>query len=106
MPDRIVVLRDRDPFAFFADACAALAGAVNELHAWSVAHDELVAAYAAMLRAYAGVVRPTLQDVVSGRIIDHVLERLEQAERGEISIPVTDILDRLHGVLVSEPARH
>jgi hypothetical protein len=106
MPDRIVVLRDRDPFAFVADACAAVADAVNEPHAWSVAHDELVDAYAAMLRAHPSLVRHTLPDGVTGRIIDHVLERLGQAERGEIVTPVTDILDRLHGLLVNEPAVH
>jgi hypothetical protein len=57
-----------------------------------------------MLRAYTGGVRPTLADAVTGRIIDHVLERLGQAERREIVTPLTDILDGLQGVLVNEPA--
>jgi hypothetical protein len=85
MPERIVVLRNHDPWSFVADACSALADAVNEPHAWSIVHDELVAAYAAMVRAYAGLVRPTLQDEVTLRIFDHVLDRLGQAERARSS---------------------
>jgi hypothetical protein len=103
MTDRIVVLRNHDPLSFVANACSVLAEAVNEPRAWSPAHDELVAAYAAMVRAYASLVRPSVQNVVQGRIIDHVLERLGQAERGEIVTPVADIVARPHGVLVTEP---
>ena len=64
----------------------------------------LVAAYAAMVRTYAILVRPSVQHEVQGRIIDHLLERLGQAERGEILTPVVDVVDRLHGELVNEPA--
>ena len=106
MPDRVVVLRSHDPLSFVADTCAALADAVNEPHVWSPSHGELVAAYAGLVRAYARLVRPSVQDEVRGRIIDHVLERLAQAERGEILTPVADIVDRLHGLLASEPALH
>jgi hypothetical protein len=104
MAERIVVFHNHDPLSFVADGCAALAEAVNEPHVWSVADEELIAAYAAMVRVYAGLVRPTVQGEVTGRIIDHVLERLGQAERGQIATPVLDIVDRLHGLLVNEPA--
>jgi hypothetical protein len=106
MADRVVVLRRHDPLSFVADSCAALADAVNEPHAWSPSHVELVAAYAAVVRAYASLLRPSVQDEVRGRILDHVLQRLGQAERGEILTPVADIVDRLHGLLASEPALH
>ena len=104
MPDRVVVLRNHDPVSFVADACAALADAVNEPHAWSSADDDVVAAYAAMVRAYAGLVRPSFRDDVQRRVVDHVLERLTQAARDEILTPTADIADRLHGVLAREPA--
>jgi len=103
MTDRILVLRKGDPLSLVADACAALADAVNEPHSWSSAHDDLVAAYAAMVRAYAGLVRPTITEEVRRRVIDHVLDRLGQAERGEIVTSVVDIVNRLHGELVSQP---
>jgi hypothetical protein len=38
--------------------------------------------------------------------VDQVLVRWGRGDRGEIVTPVTDILDRLHGVLVTEPAQH
>ncbi|MGO9559475.1 MAG: hypothetical protein ACLPYW_10350 [Acidimicrobiales bacterium] len=106
MADRIVVLRTQDPVSFVADACAALADAVSEPHGWCSSHGELAAAYAALVRAYVGLVRPSVGDEIQGRIIDHVLERLGQAERSEILTPVADIVDRLHGLLASEPALH
>jgi hypothetical protein len=106
MPDRIVVFRDHDPLLFVADACAALADALNEPHVWTAGDDALVASYAALVRAYASLVRPTVQEEVRGRIVDHVLERLGQAERGEIVTPVVDIVDRLHGELTRQPSLH
>ncbi len=106
MSQRIVILRDHDPVSFVADGCAALADAANELHVWSAGHEELLAVYAAMVRTYAGLVRPSIDDEAKGRIIDHVLERLGQAERGEIMAPVLDIADRLHGELVNDPVLH
>ncbi len=106
MTERIVVLRNHDPLSFVADACSALAEAVNEPHVWRLVDAELIATYAGMVRAYAGLVRPKVQSEVTGRIIDHVIERLGEAERGEIVTPVIDIVDRLHGLLVNEPALH
>jgi hypothetical protein len=106
MAERVVVLRTHDPVSFIADASAALANAVNEPHAWSTAHEELVAAYAALVRAYAGLVLSSVRDEVQVRIIDHVLMRLGQSERGEILTPVAEIVDRLHGLLASEPVLH
>jgi hypothetical protein len=43
---------------------------------------------------------------VRGSIIDHVLERLGQAEGGEIRTPVVDIVDCLHGELTGQPSLH
>jgi hypothetical protein len=106
MPDRIVVFRDHDPLSFVADACAALADAVNEPHVWTARDVELVASYAALVRAYASLVRPAVQEEIRGRIIDHVLERLGEAERGEIVTPAVDIVDRLHGELTHQPSLH
>jgi hypothetical protein len=106
MTDRIVVLQNDDPLSFVADACAALGDAVNAPHTWRSNDPELVAVYAAMVRAYACLVRPPDEDDVRRRIIDHVIERLNQAERGDIVTPVSDIADRLHGLLDSEPALH
>jgi hypothetical protein len=97
--DRIIVLRTEDPLSFVADASAALAAAVNEPHAWSAAHDELVGTYAGMVRTYANLLRPMIAGEVQLRVIDHLLDRLAQAERGEILVAVTEIADRLHGEL-------
>jgi hypothetical protein len=36
-------------------------------------------------------------------VIDHLVERLDQARAGEISIPLLDIADRLHAELVRQP---
>ena len=108
MTDRIVVLRSDDPFSFVADACVSLAAAVNEPHAWTAGHAKLVATYAGVVRAYAALLRPAMACEPHGevrlRIVDHLLERLGQAERGERLVSVADVADRLHGELVNEPA--
>jgi hypothetical protein len=102
--DRLLVLRSEAPLTFVADACAALADTVNEPHPCSDAHEERVAVYAAMVRAYADLLRPAVTDEVWLQIVDHLLGRLTQAEVGEIVTPVADIVDRLHGELVNVPA--
>jgi hypothetical protein len=102
--DRIVVLRRADPFSFIADGCAALAQAVNEPHAWSTTDDDLVGAYAAMVRAYAALLRPAIGNEVQLRIVDHLLDRLGEAERGDFPVPIVDIVDRLHAELTPTPA--
>lgn len=99
--DRIVVLRREDPHTFLADVCSALADAVNEPHAWTSADEPLLASYAAAVRAYAGLLRPSITNEAQGRIVDHLLERLGQAQRGEFTVPVADVVDRLHAELVN-----
>jgi hypothetical protein len=107
MADRIVVLRPEDPVAFVADACAALADTVNQVPPWQPSDADLVDAYAAMLVAYARVMRPSLEmDPRSSArlaIIDHLLGRLTQAQAGEIGYRTADVADRLHAELVHEP---
>jgi hypothetical protein len=53
MADRVVVLRKGEPLAFVADACMALADAVNQTRAWSQSDHELIDAYAEMVIATA-----------------------------------------------------
>jgi hypothetical protein len=103
--DRLLILRSEAPSAFVADACAALADIVNEPHLLSSdAHEERVAVYAALVRAYAGLLRLGTTDEAQRHIVDHLLGRITQAELGEIVTPVADIVDRLHGELENVPA--
>jgi hypothetical protein len=59
-----------------------------------------------MVRAYAVLIRPRIESEARLRIIDHLLDRLGQSERGEIMISVGEIVDRLHGELVSQLVLH
>jgi hypothetical protein len=108
MSDRVVVLRTDDGISFVADACAALADAVNELRVVRTPDTDLVDAYAELVVAYSRLVRRQLADdptgVVRVNIIDHLLERLRQARAGEDTLPIVDLVDRLHGELTREPA--
>jgi hypothetical protein len=101
MSDRVVVLRTQDPVSFVADACGALAEVVNKIQAWGPSHDELVRVYAELVRALANLERPILARAESGEvrlnIVDHLIERLDQAQSGQINMAVADIADRLHG---------
>jgi hypothetical protein len=101
--DRVVVLRSEDPVAFLADACAAAADAANELRVASATDAAVVDVYAELVVAYARVER---DDYTGARlaIVDHLIERLGQARRGEIVTPLADIVDRLHGELTATPA--
>jgi hypothetical protein len=101
--DRVVVLRPDDPVAFLADACAAAAGAVNELRVAKVTDAALVDVYAELVVAYARVERNSTTGARLA-IIDHLIERITQARRGEIVSPLVDIVDRLHGELASATA--
>ena len=108
MTDRIVVLRTDDALAFVADACAAFADAVNEIRVSRAGDTDLVSAYAEMVVAYSRLLRSR---PCSDRhrpahlaIVDHLVERLRQAQNHEITTPVLDIVDRLHGELTREPA--
>lgn len=107
MADRIVVLRAHDAVSFVADGCAALAEAVNEIRLQRRGDKDLIRAYAAMVVAYSRVQRDELSvrgETTRLAVIDHLVERLDQAEAGEINISVLDIVDRLHGELTREPA--
>ena len=100
MTDRIVVLRTDDALAFVADACAALADAVNEIRAFRAADTDLTSAYAEMVLAYGRLLRHHLSDGPHGpghlAIVDHLIERLRQAQNHEVTSLALDIAHRLH----------
>lgn len=104
MPDRILVLRPDDPVSFVADACAALADAVNEVRVVRSTDEELVATYAELVVAYSRGMREQLTAEGTARlaVIDHLVDRLRQAQAGEITLPVLDVVDRLHAELTRE----
>lgn len=106
--DRVVVLRRSDPLGFVADACAALADSVNETRLANAHDGDLIQAYAGLVVAYAVLVRASLddpRDQARVAVLDHLTERLCQAQRGEIETRVVDLVDRLHGELTSGAAR-
>ena len=103
--DRVVVLRDRDGLSFVADGCAALADAANEIRLARAGDADLVRAYAELVVAYSRLMRDGLAErgeTVRLAIIDHLVERLRQAQAGEVAMSVLDLVDRLHGELSSE----
>lgn len=108
MTDRIVVLKNDDAIGFVADACAALAAAVNEIRVSRSGDQDLVSAYAEIVVAYSRLLRHQSSDDRYGSahlaIVDHLVERLRQAQNNDITTPVLDIVDRLHGELTREPA--
>ena len=101
--DRVVVLRDDDPLAFVADACAAAAAAAAEPRSWRPQDVAMVDVYAELVVAHARLVRPRLGGARL-QVIDHLTERIGQARSGEISTPLVDIVDRLHGEVTAQPA--
>ncbi len=108
MVDRVVVLHADDGPSFIADACAAMADAVNETRLVTAGHADLVEAYAEMVVAFARLVRPRLLDdgeTVRVAVMDHLLDRLTEARTGLIALPVLDVVDRLHGELTQDHAR-
>jgi len=108
MVDRVVVLHADDGLSFIADACAAMADAVNETRLVTAGHADVVEAYVEMVVAFARLVRPRLLDdgeTVRVAVMDHLLDRLMQARTGLIALPVLDIVDRLHGELTQDHAR-
>jgi ethanolamine utilization protein EutA (predicted chaperonin) len=77
--------------SFIADACAALADAVDEIRIQRRGDAVLVKAYAEMVVAYGQLLRPQLAaqgDVARLAIIDHLVMRLQQAQEGQITMPV------------------
>jgi hypothetical protein len=98
MSDQVLILSRDNPLDFVANACAALADFVNELRVSLVGDHLLIETYAEMLRAYSNLLRPALVGdpscAVHVKVIDHLVERLDQARVGEISIPLLDIVDR------------
>ena len=100
---QLIVLRAEAPVAFLADACDALAEAVNRIRSSSPADQRLMEVYAETVRAWALVERRRLVFVSDAStqlaIVDHLLERLSQAQAGDTALPVVDIVDRLHAEL-------
>ena len=101
--DRVVVLRSDDPLGFFADACAAAAGAVSEPHSWHPSDMAMIDLYAELVVGYARLARPLFHGPRLA-IVDHLVGRVAQARSGEITTSLVDIVDRLHGELASERA--
>lgn len=108
MPDRIVVLRPKQPVRFLVDVCAALADAVNEPHGWSSSDVELLTVYGEAVTALARLQRAQLAQRSGAEthiaIIDHLIERLRQVHAGENTNPIADVIDRLHAESVRELA--
>lgn len=108
MAERLVVLRNEDALGFVADSCAALADAVNQLRAVRSTDADLVDVYAEMVLTYSRLVRSSRAGdpaaTARANIIDHLVHRLEQARAGEITLPVLDIVDRLHAEITRQPA--
>src|SRR5438094_880676 len=84
MADRVVVLRSDDAMGFVGEACAEMVVAYSRLVGRGLADDP--------------------HGTARRNIIDHLVERLRQARAGEFTLPVLDIIDRLHGELTREPA--
>ncbi|HZD65844.1 MAG TPA: hypothetical protein VE152_07090 [Acidimicrobiales bacterium] len=108
MTDRVVVLRPEQPRRFLEDVCGALAGAVNEPHAWRASDPELVDVYTEAVLALARMRREDVA-ALSGRrvqvaVIDHLIERVRQTRAGEFGVRLADVVDRLHAEAVSEVA--
>ncbi|HVA06991.1 MAG TPA: hypothetical protein VNG12_09660 [Acidimicrobiales bacterium] len=107
MGDHIVVLRSDDPLDFIADACAALADLVNEMHLSRSSDLVMIKTYAELLVAFANLRRPYLAADSSASaqlaIIDHLVERLRQSQAGEFNVPMLDVADRLHAELARLP---
>lgn len=93
--DRLIVLRPEDPVSFLADACASAADAVNEIRAWRPSDSSLARVYAELVLAYARV-EVCERTGVKLAIMKHLMERVDQALAGEVTPPLTDIVDRLH----------
>jgi hypothetical protein len=83
MAEQIVVLRAEASLEFVASACALLAGQVNRLRVAGPGQDSLVEVYAEMVLAYARLRRRELDDPVRVQIIDHLTERVGQAQIGQ-----------------------
>ena len=104
--ERVVVLRSEDPLGFVADACDALAEAVNRMRAVRSSDADLVDTYAELVLAYTRLVRRGLTDEPAKtarlNIVEHLVERLRQARAGEINLRVLDVVDRLHAEITRE----
>lgn len=108
MGERVVVLRSDDGLGFLADACAALAEAVNQVRVARAGDGDLVEVYAEVVVAYSRLVRRRLGEgdrtaTAQLNILHHLEERIRQASAGEITLPLLDVVDRLHGELTREP---
>jgi hypothetical protein len=97
--DRIVVLHEEAPATFLADACRAVAEAVNSVHVAGPGQEALVDLYAELVGAYARLRMGRSEFELSEadrNIFAHLLERIRQSRAGEIEIPLADIADQLH----------
>lgn len=108
MADRVVVLRAGQPREFLEEACAALADEVNTMHEWTESDDETLSVYAVAVTALARLRLLELADEPGARaqvaIIEHLIERVRQAQAGEIQFRLADVVDRLHAEALCEAA--
>ena len=95
--DRIVILHEEDPATLLADACHAVAEAVNSVHVPGPGQQALVDVYAELVGAYASVqIGHSEVSETKRNIMAHLLERIRQAPGGEIEMPLAGIADQLH----------
>ena len=81
------------------------AGQTFGIRAATQSDDDLLGAYAEMVRAYARLLRPRLiaqDETVRLGVLDHLLNRLDEAQAGTRAVPVIDVVDRLHAELTRE----
>ncbi|WP_063043738.1 hypothetical protein [Nocardia pseudovaccinii] len=96
-----ILLQPQDPVGFVADACAALADQVNRIRALPPQDsiDQLAQTYAELVIAYSHLIAPTITNRARTNIISHLIDRIREAQTGDITTPLLDAVDRLHAEL-------
>lgn len=105
MTDKVVFLNPRQPLAFLASACAALAEALEDTVALGPNRDELAAVYAEVVGAYARLLRAEVARMpemsrVWFDVVDHLLGRLKQVRDREILLDHVEVASQLHARLL------
>lgn len=101
MSERVVVLRPDGGLVFLRDACNAVGDAVDDA---GDSDGELAVVYAELVGCYARVLRPEVVRLPEGSaawpaIVDHLMHRLDQARRHEITLSFVEVAGRLHAEL-------
>ncbi|WP_216675871.1 hypothetical protein [Nocardia terpenica] len=98
-----MTLRSGDPVGFVAAASSTAADQANRIRVAGSCHQELAQVYSVLVIAYGHLVRRNLDDPVRSKIIGHLVDRIRQSQNGEVTIPLLDIVDRLHAELTDTP---